>query len=117
MYNKRGFASIMLGLMGFMFGLAIVTIFISPISSMLDIQRQSDNLNCKGYIHNGLNESNSNLAFNSTLDGGNSGDPLACLFTKLYVVYLMAGFLFGGLGAILGGRGAELFGLGNNELH
>lgn len=107
--NNKG--NIMLSLLFFILALGVMTVFISPISDFLDIQQQSDNLNCKGYIYNG--DSNHKLSFNDTLHDNASGSPLACLAIKLYLPYILLVFLIGGLASVLGGRGAELIGFGD----
>lgn len=109
--NKKG--NIMLSLLFFIMALGVMVAFISPINEFIDIAQQSDNLNCKGFIFSG-NENHS-LSWNSTLDGGNSGSPLACLALKLYLPYLLLVFLIGGLAAVLGGKAGEAFGLGGRE--
>jgi len=103
--NNKG--NIMLSLLFFIMGLGVMIAFISPINSFLDLAQQSDALNCKGFIYNG--NANDVLSFNSTLDGGNSGSPIACLTLKLYLPYLLLVFLIGGLALVLGGKGEQLF--------
>ena len=106
--NKKG--NIMLSLLFFLMALGVLVVFISPMNDFLDIMQQSDNLNCRGFIYNG-NENNT-LSFNSSLDGGASGDPLACLALKLYLPYILLVFLVGGLMAVLGNKAGEMFGFG-----
>ena len=100
---------IILSLMFFLMGLGVMIAFISPINSFLDMAQQSDGLNCKGYIFSG-NE-NHTLSFNSSLHGGNSGSPLACIALKLYLPYILLVFMIGGISSVLGGRGAEIMGM------
>ena len=99
---------VILAFLFFMMGLAVMVAFISPINEMLDLAQQSDNLNCNGFIYEG--DENHTLSFNSTLDGGQSGSPLACLALKLYLPYILLVFLVGGLSAILAGKGSDLIG-------
>lgn len=106
-------ANIILGIMFFLMGLVVLIMFISPMNVFLDIAQQSDNLNCKGYIHGG-NVSNV-LSFNSTMDGGNSGDPLACLSLKLYLPYILLIFLIGGVSLLIAGKAGDMFGFGENS--
>lgn len=101
--NNRG--NLALNFLLFLLALAVVVAFISPINSFLNMAQQSDNLNCKGYIHNG-DESNA-LSFNDTLNGGESGSPLACLALKLYLPYLLLVFLIYGLFAVITNRGTS----------
>lgn len=97
--------NIILSLLFFFMGLGILVAFIGPISEFLDIAQQSDNLNCKGYIFDS-NETHP-LSFDNESDGGNSGDPIACLFIKPIVAYILLVFVVGGVSAVLGGKGAE----------
>jgi len=89
----------------------VLIAFIGPINSFLDIAQQSDNLNCKGYIHNG--DSSNTLSYNSTLDNGSSGSPIGCIALKLYLPYILLTFLVGGLMMILANRG-NFFGGGED---
>ena len=107
--NNRG--NVMLGLLFFLMGLAMVVIFISPINEMLDLAQQSDSLNCKGYLFNG--DSTHILSFNDTLHGGASGSPLACLSLKLYLPYILLIFLVAGVSSVLANRAGQMLGLGS----
>jgi len=106
---------IILSLMFFLMGLGVMMAFISPINSFLDMAQQSDSLNCRGFIFNG-NE-NHTLSFNSTLHGGDSGSPLSCIALKLYLPYILLVFMIGGISSVLGGRGAELIGIGDDATY
>jgi len=103
--NKKG--NIMISLLFFIMGLGVLIAFISPINSFLDIAQQSDGLNCKGFIYDG--QINHTLSFNSTIDGGASGSPIACLTLKLYLPYILLVFLIGGLAGVLAGRTENVF--------
>lgn len=105
--NTKG--NLMLNLLFFLMGLAVLVMFISPIQTFLGIAQQSDNLNCYGYIHQG-NPSNP-LSFNSTNNGGDSGSPMACLALKLYLPYILLVVLIAGVAGILAER-SNLFGMG-----
>lgn len=110
MNNK---ANIMLSLLFFIMALGVMVAFISPIGDFLDIAQQSDNLNCKGYIFDG--DSTHSNSFNATLNNNDSGSPLACLSLKLYLPYILLVFLIGGITAVLGGKGAEMFGISGSS--
>jgi hypothetical protein len=88
-------------------GLGVLISFISPINSFLNMAQTSDNLNCYGYVYNG--DVNSTWSFNSTLNNGASGSPLACLALKLYLPYILLIFLIGGISAVLSNRSENLF--------
>lgn len=107
MMNKRG--NIMFGLMIFVMALAMMVMFISPMSTFIDFAQQSNNLNCKGFIYNG--DVNNSLSFNATLDGGASGSPIGCLAIRLYLPYIILVFLIGGLILVLGGKANEIIGI------
>ena len=87
-------------------GLGVMIAFISPINEFIGMAEQSDNLNCKGYIYDG--NVNHSLSFNSTLNGGASGSPIACLSLKLYLPYILLIFLIGGVAAVLGDKTQQL---------
>lgn len=106
MMNNRG--NIMMNLMFFIMALGVMIAFISPINSFLDLAQQSDALNCKGFVFNG--NTNHTLSFNATLDGGSSGNPLACIALKLYLPYILLIFLVGGLSLVLANKASSLFG-------
>jgi hypothetical protein len=105
MKNKKG--NIMLNLMFFILGLGVLVAFISPINSFLNMAQNSQSLNCYGYIENG--NVNDTLSFNSTLNGGTSGSPLACIALKLYLPYILLIFLIGGIAAVLSNRSENMF--------
>ena len=100
---------IILSLLFFLMGLGVMVAFISPINSFLDMAQQSDSLNCRGFIFNG--NVNHTLSFNSSLHGGTSGSPLACIALKLYLPYILLIFLIGGISSVLSGRGSDLIGI------
>ena len=97
--NRKG--NIYLNFLLFILALGVVVAFISPINTFLDMAQQSDNLNCRGYIHLG-NETNP-LSFNDTMDGGESGSPLACIAIRLYLPYILLVFLVGGFFTVMAG--------------
>jgi len=106
MENKKG-QNIMLNLLFFIMGLGVIVVMISPINSFLNMASWSTNLNCNGYIYEG--NVNHTLSFNSSLHGGASGSPLACLALKLYLPYILLVFLIGGIAAVLANRSENLF--------
>ncbi len=111
MRNKRG--NIMLSLLFFIMALGILVVFISPLNAFIDLMSQSDSLNCKGYLFNG--DVNHSLSFNSTLDGGASGDPLSCLSLKLYLPYILLVFLIAGLASVMSGKAGDWLGMGGSS--
>ena len=106
--NKRG--NVMLSLLFFLMALGVMVVFISPINSFLDLAQQSDSLNCKDFIFSG--DVNHTLSWNSTLDGGASGSPLACLSLKLYLPYILLVFLIAGISSVMSGKAGDWLGMG-----
>ena len=102
--NNKG--NIMINLLFFIMGLGVLIAFIGPINDFIDMAQQSDSLNCKGFIYNG--NINHTLSFNSSLNGGASGSPIACLALKLYLPYILLIFLIGGVAAVLGNKSQDL---------
>jgi len=96
----------MINLLFFIMGLGVLIAFIGPINDFIDMAQQSDSLNCKGFIYNG--NINHTLSFNSSLNGGASGSPIACLALKLYLPYILLIFLIGGVAAVLGNKSQDL---------
>lgn len=108
--NNRG--NIMLSLLFFILALGVMVAFVSPINDFVDISQQSDHMNCKGFRYDG--STTHALSFNESKNNNQSGSPLGCLAVKLYLPYILLVFLIGGLASVLGGRGAELIGLGRD---
>jgi len=104
--NHRG--NIMINLLFFLMALAVVMVFISPMSDFLDLAQQSDSLNCKGFVYDG--SVNHTLSYNSTLHNGASGNPLACLSLKLYIPYILLAFLIAGIMFLMANKAGETFG-------
>lgn len=111
--NNRG--NIMINFLFFIMALAIVVVFISPISEMLDLAQQSDSLNCKGFVYGG--NAAHELSYNDTKDGGTSGSPLSCIALKLYLPYILFVFLVYGLFSVIGGRVGNQFSGGSQEAY
>jgi len=108
-------ANVILSLLFFMMGLAVLVAFISPINSMLDIAQNSQNLNCYGFINPQSGDVNDTLSFNATKNGGNSGNSLTCIAIKLYLPYIFLIFLVGGLALILAGKAGSMLGLDDQQ--
>ena len=104
--NKKG--NIMLNFLFFTMALIVVFVFISPINTIIDLQQQSDSLNCKGFIYDG--NVTHPLSFDNQSDGGQSGSPMSCLVVKLYLPYILLVFLVYGLFSVLGNRAADMVG-------
>jgi hypothetical protein len=105
--NKNG--NVMIQLLLFMMGLAVLVVFLSPINTFINMAQQSDSLNCVGYVANG--NVNDTLSYNSSI--GTS--TLSCLGIKLYLPYIVMVFLIGGVAKILYDRGSDIFGGGGQD--
>lgn len=105
--NRRG--NIMMNMIFFIMALGVMIAFIPVINDFLNMAQQSDSLNCKGYIFEG--DSSNALSYNSTLNGGNSGSPLACMSIKLYLPYILLVFLIWGITSVIGGKSADMIGI------
>ena len=100
--------NIILGFFFFILALGMFVAYIGPLKTFTNFAMQSDNLNCKGYLHNGANESQSSFAFNSTLNGGESGSPLGCVGVRLLIPFLIFAFVVAGVVNLLyGGTGPQ----------
>ena len=106
--NKRG--DIMINIMMFIIAMGVVFALVPVMKIFIDMQQQSNNLNCYGYIYNG--NVNATLSFNSTLNAGNSGSPLGCSAIKLYIPYILLVFLIYGVQRVLYGGNDSLIGGG-----
>ena len=106
--NNKG--NIIMGLFFFVLAMGVVFALVPVMKVFIDMQQQSNNLNCYGYIYNG--GVNNTLSYNSTLNGGNSGSPLGCSAIKLYIPYLLLVFLIFGVMKIMYGGSEDFFGGG-----
>jgi len=95
--NKSG-QMIMVHLLILMMTVAITIALIPMLNAVLNIGKQSDNLNCDGYIHNG--DSGNALSHNSSLES----DTISCIAVGLYVPYLLLAVLIGGITRLLAGK-------------
>jgi len=80
----------------FLFMVVGILVGIVPgISTMIDVARQSDGLNCVGYVHDG--NAGNTLSYNSTIG---TRSTLGCLALTLYVPYIVLGVLIAGVAAL-----------------
>jgi len=78
----------MIGMFMAVFALMLFIAILSPMNTMINIAKQSDNLNCAGYSVSG--NPNNTLSYNSTLNT----NELACVILNLYIPYIALGLLF-----------------------
>ena len=95
--NKAG-QMIMVHLLVLMMTVAITIALVPMLNSVLGIGKQSDNLNCDGYIYNG--DTSNKLSYNSSLET----DTISCIAIGLYIPYLLLAVLIGGVTRLLAGR-------------
>lgn len=105
--NNKG--NIMINLLFFLMGLAVLIVLISPIKSFLDIAQGSNFLNCPGFI-----DANARPAQNYSYNSSKPSEGLSCLSVKLYLPYLFLVFLIAGVGKLLYDRGTDFMG-GNSQ--
>ena len=101
--NKKG--NIMINMLFFIIALGVVIAMLPVMNTFINMARQSNALNCYGYIYNG--NVNSPLSFNATLNGNSSGSPLGCTALSLYLPYILLVFLIFGVFKLLYGRAEE----------
>ena len=102
MAKDRKGQMVMINLLFLVMTIAVLVVLAPAINSLLNIAKQSDNLNCAGYIHEG--DSTNILSYNSSLNS----ETLGCLGFTLYLPYIILVVLIMGvtnLGAtrLLGG--------------
>lgn len=91
MINKKGQSGMMslpIKLLMMFMVVAILVALVPGMSDLIDSAKQSDSLNCVGYVHNG--NANDVLSYNSTIGTKSS---LGCLALTLYIPYIILGVL------------------------
>ena len=91
--NKSGQVMI-INLLVLVMTIAVLVALASPINAFLNIAKQSDTLNCAGYIHNG--DATNALSYNASLNT----QTLACLSLGLYLPYIILVVLVMGVAAL-----------------
>lgn len=89
--NKKG-QMVMIQLVLLVMTIGILMVITPIINTFLNLAKQSDGLNCDGYIHNG--DANNSLSYNSSLNT----DSITCMLFKLFVPYIVLGVLIYGVG-------------------
>ena len=79
--------------------ISIAIAMIPALKATLNIAKQSDNLNCAGYVYTG---SGTNVSYNSSL----ATETTACLAINLYLPYILLIILIGGVSKLLYDRSA-----------
>lgn len=84
--------------------LAVMVACTAPLNAVLDIAKQSDNLNCKGFDYDGNGVvGNSLYDYNSSI----STDTLSCVAVDFTVPFLYLSLIFGAVAAIVMGRNEQ----------
>ena len=91
--DKKG-QMVMINLLFLVMTVAILVALAPALNSMMNIMKQSDSLNCAGYIHNG--DSGNVLSYNSSLNT----DTIACLSLTIYLPYIILAVLIMGVGSL-----------------
>jgi len=76
--------------------IAVMIAMIPALKSILNIARQSDNLNCAGFDYE-YSGDNHTLSYNSSLDS----ETTACLAINLYLPYIVLIVLIGGVSKLI----------------
>jgi len=105
--DNRGQA-MLIGILFLFMTISIMIAMIPALKEILNIAKQSDNLNCAGYQHDG--DATNVLSYNESL----STETTACLAINLYLPYILLIVLIGGVTKLLysqatGGQQAQGF--------
>jgi hypothetical protein len=98
--NRKG--NVMIGVLMFVVALGVVIALVPVMNTFIDMARQSNSLNCYGYIYNG--NPNHPLSFNATLNNNQSGSGFACSVLSLYIPYILLVFLIFGVSRLFYSR-------------
>lgn len=101
--DKNG-QMIMVNLLVLAMAVAIMIAIIPMLNSVLNIAKESDNLNCNGYIYNG--DENHAKSYNSSMNE----DEISCIAIALYIPYLVLAILIGGVSKLLMSGGRDQYG-------
>lgn len=101
--NKRG--NIMLNLLFFMMGLAVLVLFIGPMNTFIGFAEGSNNLNCNGYVDPSARASQ-NYSYNASLPSSTT----TCLALNMYLPYIVLVFLVAGVSRLIYERTADFGG-------
>lgn len=83
--SRRG--NMVINFVLFLMGFVVLIYFINPINTFTDYAKQSNNLNCPGYVYNG--DPNNLLSYNASL----RSDNLSCLGVTLFLPFLFIIYL------------------------
>ena len=92
--EDKGGQVMMINLLMLVMTIAVLVVLAPAVNDFLNISKQSDNLNCAGYVHEG--DSTATLSYNSSLNT----DTLTCLGLSLYLPYIVIAVLMMGVGSL-----------------
>ena len=99
--EDKGGQMIIINLLFLFMTITIMIAFIPALKSILDIAKQSDNLNCPGFDYDKSGSVGTNaLDYNSSLET----DTVACLAINLYLPYIILIILIGGVSKLMYSR-------------
>lgn len=93
--EDRSAQMMIIGILFLFMTITVMIAMIPALKSILNIAKQSDNLNCAGFSYNG--DDTNVLSYNSSLDT----DTVACLAINLYLPYILLIVLIGGVTKLL----------------
>ena len=96
--DEKGGQMIMIQLLFLFMTITIMIALIPAMKSILNIAKQSDNLNCPGYEYGG--DPTNVLSYNSSLET----ETTACLAINLYLPYILLIVLIGGVSRLIAGQ-------------
>jgi hypothetical protein len=96
--------NVFVGLLMFVGLLGIMVACTAPLNAILDIAKQSDNLNCKGFDYDGNGVVGNNvLDYNSSLNT----DTVSCVAVDLAVPFIYLSIILAGVAALVMGRNEQ----------
>ena len=99
--EDKGGQMIMIQLLFLFMTITVMIALVPGIKAVLNISKQSDNLNCAGFDYLGSGTVGDNvLDYNSSL----ATETLACLAINLYLPYIILVVLIGGVSKLMYGR-------------
>ena len=93
--------NVFVGLLMFVMLIGVMVACTAPLNAILDISKQSDNLNCKGFDYDGDGTVGNNVYdYNSSL----STDKVSCVAVDLAVPFIYLSIILTGVAALVMGR-------------
>lgn len=100
MMDKKGNLMQLPMMLLFLFmAVAFLVAIVPGLVDILDTAKQSDSLNCNGYVYDG--NANHKLSYNATIGTKNT---IGCLALTLYIPYIVLGVLIAGVAALFYSR-------------